>query len=203
MSINEILLFSKDKKFIENVNEFKIPINIIKLDKNIINFKIMYNQFDFILIDIEAVNNFKEFSNEMIFLKRNINKKIILLVDEFDEEIIKRAFLCRITDIIKKNDLRKLKFSINYYLDKDLYEHPFNMILDDYINLKKNEVKSILSNAEIEILDYVEKGYSRLMISKCLYKSQGTVKSQINKLLKKLKVKNTQDAVYKINTFGF
>ncbi|MEN8907590.1 MAG: LuxR C-terminal-related transcriptional regulator [Clostridiales bacterium] len=204
MNINKILIYSNDNELHKKISctlEKFLNIKIYSNSKEKKHFNFFDNKFKLTILDVNSINNFDELANEIIHSKKNFNKKFILLFDTFEDNIIKKAFLSGITDIIHKYNFEKLIYCVESILNDDCLD-PFTIILEEYKYLKKREIKSILSKAELEILEYIEKGYTQAKISKCLYKSQGTIKSQVNKLLKKLNVKNTKEALYKINTYG-
>ena len=65
--------------------------------------------------------------------------------------------------------------------------------------MKRKDLINKLSKSEKELLFYIEKGYTKRRIAKALYKTHGTVKCQVNKILKKLDVKSSKEAVRKVN----
>jgi DNA-binding NarL/FixJ family response regulator len=62
---------------------------------------------------------------------------------------------------------------------------------------KSKEVKELLSEREIEVLEYIVKGFSYKMIASELAIAVETVRSHIKKIYKKLQVNNATEAVYK------
>ena len=76
------------------------------------------------------------------------------------------------------------------------------MLIDDFNKLKKQEQLKDLTNAEKDLFELLEKGYSRSEIQEKLIKTENTIKTQIKNILKKLGVKNTKEAVRKVQTRG-
>jgi DNA-binding NarL/FixJ family response regulator len=64
-------------------------------------------------------------------------------------------------------------------------------------NQKANAAKELLSAREIEVLEYVVKGYSYKMIAADMNIGVETVRTHIKKIYKKLQVNNATEAVYK------
>jgi DNA-binding NarL/FixJ family response regulator len=67
-------------------------------------------------------------------------------------------------------------------------------------NSESNVEIESLSKREVEILEYITKGYSYKMISKQLFIATETVRTHIKKIYKKLQVNSATEAVYKFNS---
>lgn len=76
-------------------------------------------------------------------------------------------------------------------------------ILKDYYRLKKMEKLASLTLAEKEVFYLLEQRNTISQIACKLNKSEGTIKSQINKILKKLDAKSSKEAVRKLAQFNF
>lgn len=65
------------------------------------------------------------------------------------------------------------------------------------------KILSSLTRTELEILQLVRQGYTREEISHKKYIELGTVKTHINRLLKKLSCKRTAEAIHMLEDIGF
>jgi Response regulator containing a CheY-like receiver domain and an HTH DNA-binding domain len=76
------------------------------------------------------------------------------------------------------------------------------LLINEFSRLKKEEQLQDLSTPEKEIFNLIEQGYTQAAIGQKLFKTQNTIKTQIKSILKKLKVKNTKEAVEKVRLKG-
>ncbi len=68
--------------------------------------------------------------------------------------------------------------------------------------MKREEALRNLTPAEREVFELLNDGYTHTQIETKLYKTESTLKNQINKMLKKLGVKSGKEAVEKIRRKG-
>ncbi len=157
------------------------------------------NDVDVILMDI----NLSENNMDGVYAAAEISQakkvKIIMLTSIESEEVIRNSFTAGAVNYILKSNYMDIPAAIRAVHNK---VSPVEILLKDYSRMKEEEQVATLSNAEREILSLVQKGYSQSKISEVLFKSPGTIKAQINKLLKKMGVANCKEAIKKINTKG-
>ena len=79
---------------------------------------------------------------------------------------------------------------------------PLQIVLEDYIKLKREEQLKDLTPAEKEIYELIESGHSQSQIGDKLSKTENTLKSQVKKILKKLGVSSRKEAIIKVKTKG-
>src|SRR5699024_643646 len=65
-------------------------------------------------------------------------------------------------------------------------------------NKKSNDLKALLSKRELEIFDFVLKGYTNEQISNELWISINTVKKHLRNMYEKLDVSNRTSLIYKL-----
>ncbi len=157
------------------------------------------HDMDIILMDINLTEN----NTDGIYAAAEISQfkqvKIIMLTSLESEDIITNSFTAGAINYVSKKNYTDIPGAIRSIYNKT---SPMEVLLKEFSRLKEEEQLSSLSNAEKEILDLVEKGYSQSKISSILYKSPGTLKSQINKILKKMGVASCKDAIKKIRSKG-
>jgi len=156
------------------------------------------HDMDIILMDINLTEN----NTDGIYAAAEISQfkqvKIIMLTSLESEDIITNSFSAGPINYVSKKNYTDIPGAIRSIYNKT---SPMEVLLKEFSRLKEEQL-SCLSNAEKEILDLVEKGYSQSKISSILYKSPGTLKSQINKILKKMGVASCKDAIKKIRSKG-
>ncbi|NLK95345.1 MAG: response regulator transcription factor [Clostridiales bacterium] len=165
--------------------EENIKVNIARMNE-IYNICDIIDKKDFKVI-VLFIENDDTGHNDIIELNKYIHRKnkykILLVIDYFDKEFINNIFYLGFFNIIEKGKLSQVE-KIAYNLDEKRYI--YEMLADEYYRLRRKELLSILSKAEQEILEHVENGYKRTEIAHKLYKSESTVKNQINSIIKKL-----------------
>ncbi|PYG88029.1 DNA-binding NarL/FixJ family response regulator [Ruminiclostridium sufflavum DSM 19573] len=133
-----------------------------------------------------------------ILNRRNL-AKVIILSPSFEDEAIIKSFSAGATNCILMNDFDGILKAI-----RDCYNSitPMEVLLKDYLKLKENEFLNKLSRAEKEVFELIEAGYTKDQIMKRLYKSESTVKNQINHILKKLNASNCKEAISYVRMRG-
>lgn len=126
--------------------------------------------------------------------------KTIMLTSLYSEEVVINSFTAGAINYIQKENYLELPTVIrSVYYEKS---SPIEILVRDYGRLKEEELLKPLSTAEKQLLRYIEDGYSQSQIARILYKSIGTIKSQVNAILKKLDVTTSKEAIKKIRSKG-
>lgn len=125
--------------------------------------------------------------------------KLIMLSPYEDEQLIIQSFTAGAVNYINKNNYKYLPNAIRTASSE---VNPFNILIDQFSKVNQELRLSALSNAEREVFHYLEVGYTRKQIQHKLHKSEGTVKNQINQLLKKLNASNTIEAIQNVRGKG-
>jgi len=154
---------------------------------------------DIILMDINLTGNQHEGLYIAAEISRSKNIKIIMLTTLTEEEVIKDSFTAGAVNYVTKNNYREIPSLIRSSLQNPL---AMEVLLKEYSRLKKEEQLKGLTPAEKEVYELVEQGYTQAQIREMLYKSESTLKNQINRILKKLQVKKSKDAVRKVQQKG-
>lgn len=154
---------------------------------------------DVVIMDINLTEN----NLDGIFLAAEIsslyNTKIIMLTGLNPREVAVDAFNAGAMEFVSKTDYKNLPYVIRNSCRGNL---PLEALLKDFRRLKEQELLGCFTECEKEILVLLNKGYKREMIQKELFKSESTVKNQISKILKKLDVRSTKEAVKKVRLRG-
>jgi NarL family two-component system response regulator LiaR len=173
-------------------------VSVMALNKEEILYFLDDHEIDIILMDINLGNG-----DDGIYLTAEISEKkgakTIMLTSLENEEFIINSFTAGAVNYVSKENYRDIPAIIRSVHHKI---SPFELLVKDYGRLKEAEQIKSLSAAEKELLEFIQKGYSQSEIARILYKSIGTIKSQINKILKKLEVNSSKDALKKIRWKG-
>lgn len=154
---------------------------------------------DVILMDIHLADE----EHDGIFLAANLllnhPLKIIMLTSSNEENQILDSFAAGAVNYVNKTNYREIPAAVKAAYGAST---PADVLLRDYARLREREMLQMLTPTEKEIIRLLDEGYTHSQIRKMLYKSESTLKNQINTLLKKLEVKNTREALMKIRTKG-
>ena len=175
-------------------------------------------QPDLLLVDVQmdgpddginAISRIRSFDRKV---------RIIVLTVYSDDEFIINAFRNGADNFILKDIAPEaiLKSVMDTLSGKDVLSQLVAGKLKTYVQnsgekaktLEENyrrsmKILSMLTKTELEILELLREGFTREEISKEKFIELGTVKTHINRLLKKLKYKRTADAVRELEKIGF
>ncbi len=156
-------------------------------------------EIDLILMDINLNGNESDGIVAAIEILKFGNIKIIMLTGIDDASTIVDSFTAGALHYILKENYLEIPNTIRLLYKNEL---PFKLLINEFSRLKKEEQLQDLSGPEKEIFNLIEQGYTQAEIGQKLYKTQNTIKTQIKSILKKLKVKNTKEAVEKVRLKG-
>ncbi|MDF2719209.1 MAG: DNA-binding response regulator [Paenibacillus sp.] len=125
--------------------------------------------------------------------------KVIMLTSLEDEAVITQAFTAGAVQYVLKTDYRTLPETIRRTFRGT---NPMEALLKEFARLKREEQLQPLTGAERELFGLLEEGYSQPQIGRKLFKAESTLKNQVNKMLKKLRVKSSKEAVEKVRRGG-
>jgi NarL family two-component system response regulator LiaR len=156
--------------------------------------------FDVALIDIQLTGSERngiEIALEMQEIQPAA--KMIMLTAVDDAQAMTQSFTAGAVNYIEKTNYRQLPHAI-----RAAYHHPAPMdaLLKELYRLKREELLQPLTPAEREIFELMEAGYTQAEMAKKLFKSEQTLKNQVNKILKKLGVRSSREAVAKVRRRG-
>ncbi|WGU95680.1 response regulator transcription factor [Paenibacillus dendritiformis] len=154
---------------------------------------------DVVLIDIQLGDQPLEGVYAAVEIHEISEAKIIMLTSVADERVMTQSFTAGAVNYIEKSNFEALPHAI-----RSAHRHPGPMeaLLKDYARLKRDEQLKRLTAAEREVFDLIEAGYTHPQIEQKLYKAESTLKNQVNKILKKLGVRSSKEAVKKVNRKG-
>lgn len=169
---------SSVKEAIEMV--VQIPVDIILMDINLPD-----EDHDGISLTAE------------LLLDRKI--RIIMLTSSNEDKDVLDSFAAGAVNYVNKVNYREIPLAIRSAFGTS---SPRDVLIRDYARLREIEYLSVLTPMEKEIMYLLGEGLTQSQIRKKLFKSESTLKNQINAILKKLHVKNTREALRKIKTRG-
>lgn len=155
--------------------------------------------FDVVLMDIQLSGSPLDGIHTAIEMHDIHPAKIIMLSSLNDEHVMTQSFTAGAVNYIEKTSFKELPYAI-----RSAYHHPSAMeaLLKEFSRLKREEQLKELTSAEREVFELIEEGYTQPEIEKKLYKAESTLKNQVNKMLKKLGVKSSKEAVKKVKRKG-
>jgi len=154
---------------------------------------------DVILMDINLTENMCDGILATMEIRQFSDVKIIMLTSLTGKEILRDSFTSGAVNYISKEKYRDIPDAIRAIYKK---ESPIEVLLTQLSEYERQEQLKNLTNAEKDIFELMEQGYTKNMIETEMYKSQNTVKTQVNNILKKLGVKSSKEAVAKVKTKG-
>lgn len=171
------------------------------------------NDVDVILMDIEMENKISGiYAAEMILNTKPNVKVVFMSVHEGDDVIIRAMETGAVDYLIKTDDKEKIIRHVRRaYMDRTEIDHDVLVkIRTEFKRLRKSEnalmyfIKNIavLTPAERELIKLLlqDKKLSQIASERCV--ELVTVKTQINHLLKKFKVRRTKEIVKMIREMG-
>ncbi|WP_214627595.1 response regulator transcription factor [Paenibacillus agaridevorans] len=155
--------------------------------------------FDVALVDIQLTAGGHEGIYAALELHQSHAAKIIMLTSVTDEAVMTQAFTAGAVNYIEKSRYRDLPAAI-----RTAYRHPAAMeaLLKEFARLKREEQLGALTPAEREVFELIEQGHTQSEIERKLYKAESTLKNQVNKVLKKLGVRSSKEAVELVRRKG-
>jgi DNA-binding NarL/FixJ family response regulator len=155
--------------------------------------------FDVVLMDIQLSGSQLDGIHTAIEMHDIHPAKIIMLSSLNDEDVMTQSFTAGAVNYIEKSNFKELPHAI-----RNAFLNPLAMeaLLKEFSRLKREEQLKELTSAEREVFELIEEGYTQPEIEKKLYKAESTLKNQVNKMLKKLGVKSSKEAVKKVKRKG-
>ncbi|OIB02822.1 DNA-binding response regulator [Paenibacillus sp. LC231] len=156
--------------------------------------------FDIVLMDIQlTAGRLDGIYTAAEILERKPQAKVIMLTSLGDELVIMQSFTAGAVNYIEKPRFKELPAAI-----RSAVLHPGSMevLLKEFARLKREEQLRGLTPAEREVFDLLDEGYTHSQMEQKLFKTESTLKNQINKILKKLGVRSSKEAVEKVRRKG-
>jgi DNA-binding NarL/FixJ family response regulator len=189
--------FLSKEKDIFTVGEATCGHKAIKLVKNL--------DIDVVLIDYSLANSINGIQTAEQIIKIS-NSKVIMLTSLEEQETIFDAYKIGVIDYIFKTDFEEIPEAIRaaYQNKSPIRPSIAEKLRREFTRLKEFEKsveiekwRSILTQSEILILEYLSKGYTQSKIAQELTISIHTVKIHVGKILKKFGEKRSKDVVTK------
>ncbi|MCF2221178.1 response regulator transcription factor [Chryseobacterium gambrini] len=165
-----------------NADDVKSAIELIKT-----------SAVDFIFLDISFPD--QNISTTTVELMKHIlpNAKITIF-SAMDEEIYASRFIKAGADgfINKLSSDEELFFALDYFFKNGRYisENIKSKIIDDYLNKKTSSQISLLSDKELEVSQFIIKGYSTSSIAKTMNLKKSTISTYKKRIYEKLEISN-------------
>ncbi|WP_336731821.1 response regulator transcription factor [Chryseobacterium sp. VD8] len=165
-----------------NADDVKSAIELIKT-----------SAVDFIFLDISFPD--QNISTTTVELMKHIlpNAKITIF-SAMDEEIFASRFIKAGADgfINKLSSDEELFFALDYFFKNGRYisENIKSKIIDDYLNKKTSSQISLLSDKELEVSQFIIKGYSTSSIAKTMNLKKSTISTYKKRIYEKLEISN-------------
>ncbi|WP_020616898.1 response regulator [Paenibacillus daejeonensis] len=156
-------------------------------------------EFDVVLMDIQLTPS----GREGIYIAMQIHDirpvPIIMLSSLSDSSTIMQSFTAGAVNYLDKSRFAELPQTIRHAYHQTSAMEP---LLQEFARLKREEQLQALTPAEREVYELIEQGYTQSQIEKKLFKAESTLKNQVNKMLKKLGVKSSKEAVERVKHRG-
>ncbi len=204
MQIIRILIVDDEINWIKTIELFLSKENDIKVVATATNKDdaleiVRQKEIDVVLMDINLTENNLDGIYAATEIFEISDTKIIMLTSLDPKEVSSDSFNAGAIDFISKADYKNIPEVI-----RKAYKGNIAMeeLLKDYRKAKEEIAVRELTPSEIEVLNLLKKGFKRKKISEVLFKSESTIKNQISKILTKLRVKNSKEAVEKVKYRG-
>lgn len=156
--------------------------------------------FDIVLMDIQlTAGRLDGIYTAAEILERKPQAKVIMLTSLGDELVIMQSFTAGAANYIEKPRFKELPAAIRSAV---LRPGSMEVLLKEFARLKREEQLRGLTPAEREVFNLLDEGYTHSQMEQKLFKTESTLKNQINKILKKLGVRSSKEAVEKVRRKG-
>ena len=131
-------------------------------------------------------------------LQQDPQARVLLLTTFHDEEYIIKALTLGVSGYILKQNYAGLEASLQAIKEgQKVYNTEIVAKISQLFKKHQTKASADLTEREVEIIEYVAKGYNNREISQALYLSEGTVRNYLSTLLNKLELRDrTQLAIY-------
>lgn len=155
--------------------------------------------FDVALVDVQLTEGGREGILVAADLLELRPVRVLMLTSMNDDRTITQAFTAGAVNYIEKSRFQDIPQAIRAAL-----RHPAAMdaLLKEFARLQREEQLRALTPAEREVFELIEAGYTQPEIERKLFKTESTLKNQVGKILKKLGVRTSKQAVDKVRRKG-
>lgn len=155
---------------------------------------------DVVLMDINLTeNNLDGIETALALTESQPDCKIIMLTSLTDEDVMIESFTAGAVNYISKTDFKEIPEAIRAAYNRQSAIHPTAAaaLRNEFLRLKNEESKKLLSPAERDILKLIHQGQTQSEIEKTLFITKRTIKNHINRILKKMGAKTSKEAAAK------
>ncbi|RNB83329.1 DNA-binding response regulator [Brevibacillus fluminis] len=155
---------------------------------------------DVVLMDINLTeNNLDGIETALELTELQPDCRIIMLTSLTAEDVMVESFAAGAVNYISKTDFKEIPDAIRAAYNRQSAIHPTAAaaLRNEFLRLKQEESKKLLSPAERDILQLIHKGQTQSEIEKTLFITKRTIKNHINRILKKMGAKTSKEAAAK------
>ncbi|MBP1933832.1 response regulator [Ammoniphilus resinae] len=155
------------------------------------------NEIDVVLMDINLTeNNLDGIDTAMEIMDQGKPVNIIMLTSLDQEEVILDAFAAGVVNYVNKLHFQDIPSMIRSAFEQQsvIHSSAAEVLRKELVRLRREEQKSLLTNAEKDILKMVQQGHTQSEIEKSLFITKRTIKNHINRILKKMGVSSSKEA---------
>ncbi|WP_285891389.1 response regulator transcription factor [Paenibacillus pasadenensis] len=153
-------------------------------------------EYDAVLMDIQLGDGVQDGIATAADLLELREVPVIMLTSVEDERTMTRSFSAGAVNYVEKSRYSDLPSVIRSAVRQPAA--PMQALLKEFRRLKREERLQPLTAAEREVFELIEEGRTQPEIGRRLFKSESTLKNQVNRILKKLGARSSREAVRKL-----
>ena len=157
-------------------------------------------QVDVVLMDVHLADEIAAGILTSATLSRHNQMSIVMLSSDDSRETVTRSFAAGAVNYVSKSNIRLLAETIRQAACQQ--ELPLDALRKEFLRLRREEMLRELTVTEREIFELHESGLSMVQIGQQLYKEKSTLKSHINRILRKIGARNMTEAIEKVRQLG-
>jgi len=154
---------------------------------------------DAILMDISLSSNNLDGISATVEILKHHKVKIIMFTLFEDNQLILDSFKAGAVDYILKCQYEEIPNAIRKAVQP---RNPHEILVQEFIRINYKNLLKSLTKAEQEVFYFIEKGSSITNIANSLYKTESTIKKQINSIYKKLNISSRKEVLEKVKNGG-
>ncbi|WP_245850988.1 response regulator transcription factor [Paenibacillus herberti] len=152
-------------------------------------------EYDVVLMDIQLGDGVQDGIATAADLLEIREVPVIMLTSVGEEKAMTRSFSAGAVSYVEKSRYADLPAAIRMAVHQPV---PMQALLKEFRRLKREEKLQPLTAAEREVFELIEEGRTQPEIVRRLFKSESTLKNQVNRILKKLGARSSREAVRQV-----
>jgi len=158
------------------------------------------SSIDVIVLDIMLTKNRMDGIDAALEISAIGDYKIIMFTSLTASEVIIDSFTAGAVNYVNKLNYKDLPHVIrSVHQDQSaIHASAASVVRGEIQRLKREEIHKLISPTEKEILKLIDEGYTQSQIAKMTFSAERTIKNHINRILKKLQVESSKQAVEKV-----